>query len=231
MDNFVSIIIPAYNEAERIVDTLDGIVKYEEVNEIIVIDDASTDKTADLVKAYESEKVKIFSLHKNSGKGHALNEGLKKINKASNIIGFLDADLGISSSDAIKLIKPILSSTADVTIAQFKPAKKKGGLGFVKKLAKNSVYELTGVELNSTLSGQRFFKKEVLDIFDEIPYGYGVEVGMTVDILNSGFRVKEVLVDMTHAETGRDLKGFIHRGKQYLHIKMIVAKKKRELGK
>ena len=51
---------------------------------------------------------------------------------------------------------------------------------------------------------------------------------MTIDILKWGYRIKEVTVDMTHNETGRDLNGFIHRGKQYLHINRIVKEKKRE---
>ena len=74
----------------------------------------------------------------------------------------------------------------------------------------------------------RIFKKEVLEKFDEIPFGYGVEVGMTIDILKYGYRIKEVLVNMTHSETGRDLQGFIHRGKQYYHIKKVLRQKKKE---
>ena len=101
-------------------------------------------------------------------------------------------------------------------------------MGFVKRLAKESVYEMTGKELDATLSGQRIFKKEVLEKFDEIPYGYGVEVGMTIDILKHGYKIVEVLVDMIHSETGRDLKGFIHRGKQYYHIKKVLRIKKKE---
>ncbi|MDU6249636.1 MAG: glycosyltransferase family 2 protein, partial [Paeniclostridium sordellii] len=111
---------------------------------------------------------------------------------------------------------------------KFPPAKKKGGMGFVKRLAKESVFEMTGVELDATISGQRIFKREVLEKFDEIPYGYGVEVGMTIDILKHGFTIKEVLVNMTHNETGRDLKGFIQRGKQFYHIKKIANKKRKE---
>ena len=97
-----------------------------------------------------------------------------------------------------------------------------------KECVKESVKEMTGVELTSTLSGQRIFKKEVLEIFDEIPFGYGVEVGMTIDILKHNFKIKEILVNMTHSETGRDLKGFIHRGKQFYHIKKVVRQKKKE---
>lgn len=228
MHPYISIIIPAYNEEGRIKDTLDSIVDIKEINEIVVVDDGSSDDTYKIASEIKNDKLKVFKLDKNRGKGYALNYGLRISMKNADIIGFLDGDLGKSAKEIRKLIVPILDGEADVTIAKFPPAKKKGGLGFVKGLAKQSVLEMTGVELDSTLSGQRIFKKEVLEKFDEIPFGYGVEVGMTIDILKYGYTIKEVLVNMTHNETGRNLKGFIHRGKQYYHIKKVLGQKKKE---
>lgn len=228
MNPYVSVIIPAYNEENKIKDTLESIKNIETINEIVVVDDGSKDKTTEIAKTVESDKIKVFKLEKNKGKGFALNYGLDIAMKSADIIGFLDGDLGSSSSEVAKLITPVINNEADVVIAKFPPAKKKGGLGFVKRLAKESVQEMTGVELDATLSGQRIFKKEVLEKFDEIPFGYGVEVGMTIDILKYGYTIKEVLVNMTHSETGRDLKGFIHRGKQYYHIKKVLGQKKKE---
>lgn len=228
MHPYISIIIPAYNEEGRIKDTLESIVDIKEINEIVVVDDGSSDDTYKIASEIKNDKLKVFKLDKNRGKGYALNYGLRISMKSADVIGFLDGDLGKSAKEIRKLIVPILDGEADVTIAKFPPAKKKGGLGFVKGLAKQSVLEMTGVELDSTLSGQRIFKKEVLEKFDEIPFGYGVEVGMTIDILKYGYTIKEVLVNMTHNETGRDLKGFIHRGKQYYHIKKVLGQKKKE---
>ena len=228
MNPYISIIIPAYNEEDKIKDTLESIKSIETINQIIVVDDGSSDKTTEKASQVQSEKIKVFTLDKNKGKGFALNYGLKIAMENADIIGFLDGDLGSSSSEVEKLITPIINNEADVIIAKFPPAKKKGGLGFVKGLAKQSVLDMTGEELDATLSGQRLFKKEVLQQFEEIPFGYGVEVGMTIDILKKGYKIKEVLVNMTHSETGRDLKGFIHRGKQYYHIKKVLRKKRKE---
>ncbi len=227
---FTSVIIPAYNEADRIENTLNGIVDIDIIDEIVVIDDGSSDSTAEILARYKSDKLKFLVQNPNQGKGKALEKGLEVCNPISDIIVFLDADLGSTSSEVVKIIMPVIDGECDVAIARFRPAKKKGGMGFVKRLARDSVYEMTGVELNSTISGQRAFKKEVIDRFSKIPDGYGVEVGMTIDILKWGYTVREYIVDMTHNETGRDLKGFIHRGKQYLHIKRIVNKKRREWG-
>lgn len=225
---YTSVIVPAYNEASRIINTLDGIKNIEEINEIIVVDDGSLDGTKDLMESYNEKKVKYILQEKNQGKGKALEIGIKNIDEKSDIVVFLDADLEKSASEVIKIITPVINNECDVAIARFRPAKKKGGMGFVKRLAKNSVYEITGVELNSTISGQRAFKREVIQRFPHIPQGYGVEVGMTIDILKWGYKVVEITVDMYHNESGRNIDGFIHRGKQYLHIKNIVKQKKKE---
>lgn len=225
---FTSVIIPAYNEESRIRATLDGIRDIDIINQIVVVDDGSSDGTAQVLKNYVCDKLVYTVQNPNQGKGKALEKGLELADKSADVIVFLDADLGLTSSEIAKVIEPVLADKCDVSIARFKPASKKGGMGFVKRLARDSVYEMTGVELNATISGQRAFKKEVISKFDHIPEGYGVEVGMTIDILKWGYRIKEVTVDMTHNETGRDLCGFIHRGKQYLHIKRIVKEKKRE---
>ncbi|MCT4507168.1 MAG: glycosyltransferase family 2 protein [Tepidibacter sp.] len=224
MDNkHISIIIPAYNEENKIKSTIEGIKDINCIDDIIIVDDGSSDNTFKIASSYDN--VKTLKLDNNMGKGFALNYGLKIAMQNSDIIGFLDADLGETSRDIEKLIYPVLGDECDVTIAKFPPAKKKGGFGLVKKLAKNGVKMLTGEELDSTLSGQRVFKKEVLQNFEKMPFGYGVEVGMTIDILKKGYKIKEVLVNMTHNETGRDLKGFIHRGKQFYHINITLLKK------
>lgn len=228
MNSYISIIIPAYNESDKIKDTLENIIDIKEINEIVVVDDGSSDNTFEIASNIKNDKLKVYKLDKNRGKGYALNYGLNISMQNADIIGFLDGDLGSSSKEVKKLITPILNNEADVIIAKFPSANKKGGLGFVKRLAKESVVQMTGVELDATLSGQRIFKKEVLEKFNEIPFGYGVEVGMTIDILKYGYSIKEVLVNMTHSETGRDIKGFIHRGKQYYHIKKVLRQKRKE---
>lgn len=228
---FTSIIIPAYNEESRIKDTLDNIVDIDLIDEILVVDDGSKDNTSKVLENYNNPKVKFFVQNPNQGKGKALEKGLKMLDDKSEIVVFLDADVGKTSSEVVKIIKPVINGECDVAIAKFKPATKKGGMGFVKRLAKDSVYEMTGVELNASISGQRAFKREVIEKFDTIPDGYGVEVGMAIDILKWGYTMKEYIVDMSHNETGRDLNGFIHRGKQYLHIKKIVKQKKNEWRK
>lgn len=221
MDNLsVSVLIPAYNEEKNIYQTILALREITEIREIVVVDDASNDSTADRAAAAGA---KVISLKRNVGKGGALNIGLGQV--TGDIIALLDADLGCSASDVNKLITPVLSDRFDMAIARFPKAKKKGGFGLVKGLAQKGIRHLTGLDLYSPLSGQRVMKRKVIDSLGRFESGFGVEVGMTIDAVRKGFKITEVDVQMTHSETGRDLRGFLHRGKQFVQVAQVLAKR------
>lgn len=217
--NEISVLIPAYNEEERIASTIKSLQDVKNC-EVIVINDGSTDKTSEIAK---SLGVKVIDLVPNKGKGSALQEGIKHAN--GDIIVFLDADLGDSAREFLKLIRPIKNGEADVTIARFPKSTRKGGFGLVKGLSRYGVKLLTGKYVYSVLSGQRAFKRSVVK--DLVPFsrGFGIEVGMTIDILRKGYRIQEVDVCMSHNETARNLKGFLHRGIQFKEIFITLIKK------
>ena len=104
-------------------------------------------------------------------------------------------------------------------------AKKTGGFGIVTTLAKKGIRWFTGLEVASPLSGQRVMRRIVIEKVKFFESGFGVEVGLTIDIFRLGFRVKEIPVQMTHAETGRDLAGFLHRGRQFIDVAIVLAKR------
>ncbi|MCL2819182.1 MAG: glycosyltransferase family 2 protein, partial [Actinomycetia bacterium] len=74
------------------------------------------------------------------------------------------------------------------------------------------------------LSGQRALTRECLDTVLPFASGYGAEVVLTIRALQAGFRVLEVPTTMHHAATGRDLAGFIHRGKQFVDVWIALRK-------
>ena len=217
----ITILIPAYNEAGNIGETLNALTKIKYAAKVIVIDDCSTDNTASLAEQYG---VKVIRLPRNIGKGGALNRGLEEV--SCGIVAFLDADLKDTSREVEKLIRPVLENKADMTIAQFSSPRKKGGFGLVTNLARMGLKLMTGLTLHSPLSGQRVLKFEVLEaVHKKVASGFGVEVGLTIDVHRAGFRIKEIPVSMTHAETGRDIKGFMHRGKQFFDVLTVLINK------
>lgn len=206
-------IIPAYNEEESIEDTIKNISSIKLIDEIVVVDDGSKDKTRE--KACNMN-VTIIGLNKNKGKGYAIKAAIEKI--SFDYLALIDGDLGNTSNEVIKLLKPAINKEADVVIAKFRRPKVKGGFGIVKSLANKGVLFYTGKEIKCTLSGQRVYSREVIDSISYIPNRFGIEVAMTVEALRKGFTIKEVDVDMEHRETGRDLKGFLHRGRQFINV-------------
>jgi glycosyltransferase involved in cell wall biosynthesis len=216
----VGIIIPAYNEEKRIGATLKALKTIEDISDILVIDDGSQDATAEIAF---SEGVKTIKLTKNYGKGYALKKGLEM--KKNDIVVFLDADLGDSACEVKKLIDPVKNGEADVTIAKIPFNPKKGGIGLVKGLSKFGLYSLTGKKCDSILSGQRCFRRSVLCPYYLDYKRFGVEFGMTVDLLNNNVHILEVDVKMEHRATGKDWRGFYHRAHQFWDISQVILYK------
>ncbi|ACX52491.1 glycosyl transferase family 2 [Ammonifex degensii KC4] len=215
----VSVIIPAYNEAKRIDQTIRSVKSIPEVTEIIVVDDGSLDATAERAKEAGAQ---VLRLPRNRGKGAALAAGVEAAK--GEILLFLDADLGESAVQARNLLLPVLEGKADMTVAVFPAPRHKGGFGLVRGLARAGVRWLTGQEVKAPLSGQRAIRREALEKLLPFASGFGVEVALTVKALRQGLRVCEVKLDMRHRETGRSLADFWHRGRQFKDVLFTLGR-------
>lgn len=214
----VSVIIPAFNEQQRIKTTIETAFSLEHVSEVIVVDDGSTDKTYQ--EAIQT-KATVFQLAANQGKGAALNQGINRAN--SDIFLLLDADVGESAIEAQKLLTPVLEGEMDMTVAKFPTAEQKGGFGVVKTLAAWGVKKITGQSFSAPLSGQRVLTKDVIKAVDKFAPGFGVEVALTIAAWQAGFKIQEIPVQMYHRFTTRDWSGFWHRGQQFKDIAFVLA--------
>ena len=113
----LSILVPAFNEENTIIEILEKVSKVEiegVKKEIIVIDDCSLDKTLSLLEKNKNLYDLLIRMKQNSGKGAAIKEGLKKA--TGNYILFQDADLEYDPLDYKKLIEPVLRFNADLVI-------------------------------------------------------------------------------------------------------------------
>jgi len=219
----VSVIIPAYNEADIIEKTLANL-NFNWIKEIIVINDGSNDNTLELVKKYP---VKLIDSRENCGKGKAVAKGLKIA--SCEIIAIVDADLGKSVREISRLLKPINNESADIAIGIINI--KGGGLGFVRWFAEEVVKIFTGQVMEAPLSGQRVFHRRILADITPLAEGYGLEVGMNLDVFYSNWGLKEVKCNFTHRVTGQSVQGYFHRFKQFIDILRTAWDKRRYLWK
>jgi len=131
----ISVLIPAFNEADRIEATVCALrtgAADQPLTEILVVDDGSTDGTALRAEAGGADAV-IRQPHQ--GKGAALTLAFES--STGDILLLLDADLGESAAQAAALLAPLLAGEADMAIATFPVVPGRGGgMGFVVKLAR-----------------------------------------------------------------------------------------------
>src|SRR5678815_5312896 len=121
MSASLSVVIPAYNEAARLGKTLRAVVDYLRQNfpdgELIVVDDGSTDETADLARTVFQDsgslRTSVISYKSNLGKGRAVRLGL--LAARGDVTLFSDADLSTPIDEAPKLVDPIVNEQYDVT--------------------------------------------------------------------------------------------------------------------
>ncbi len=222
----VCALLPAYNESERIATTIEALRARPEIGEIIVADDGSTDGTAESARAAGAP---LVLTGKNGGKGAALRAAYAAAKDRADIFLLLDADLGASAGEAVKLLPLIESGAADMTVGllppdpEFAASGQSGGRGFVVRLARWGIERRTGQTFRQPLSGQRAVRREVLEALGgTFAPGFGVEVDLTVRAIKAGFRVQEVETHFRHHVTGGDWASVRHRAKQFRDVARIV---------
>jgi len=217
----IAVLIPARDESAKIGDTVQAALCVPGVTRVVVVDDGSEDETD---QAAEKAGAKVVRLHGSHGKGAALEAGAMRIENA-DVVLLLDADLGASASQAHLLLAPLLAGAADMSIATLPPMEAgSAGFGLVKRLARWGIRRLGGpFDATAPLSGQRALTNKCLARVRPFQAGYGVEVGLTIEALRAGLRVVEVPTTMSHSAKGRDLKGFVHRGRQFVHVALALA--------
>jgi hypothetical protein len=91
-----------------------------------------------------------------------------------------------------------------------------GGFGIAKRVARALISIRSGVETREPLSGQRALSARARDAVFPLAPGFGVETRMTIDAVRAGVSVEEIELPLRHRPTGRDARGFLHRGRQLL---------------
>ena len=229
----VACLIPAKDEEQRIAATVTAARNLPGVQIVIVCDDGSKDATASRAGAAGAI---VVSHHRNRGKAAAVESAVNGLGVLEQRDGrpeagtllLLDADLEDSAANCAPLLEPVVTGRADLTIAVL-PAQVRadgsapGGFGLVMTTATRGITELTGWTPQAPLSGQRCLTRRAFELASPLAAGWGMEVGMTIDVLRAGLKITEVEINLRHRATGTDLGGQLHRAKQLRDVTRALA--------
>jgi hypothetical protein len=140
------------------------------------------------------------------GKGQALTLAEREAGQGPLLL--CDADL---EGD----LAPLVEEGADLAVAAFRE-RQGGGFGIAKRAARELIKLCSGYETREPLSGQRALSPAARVACFPLAPGFGCEVRMTIDAVRAGLHVQERELPLSHRATGRDLGGFLHRGRQLL---------------
>lgn len=229
----VAVVIPAKDEARRIAATVRAARAIPYVDMVLVVDDGSLDNTQHVAR--EAGAVVVRHSH-NRGKAAAMETGAAVVamrdsaDRPPRLLLFIDGDLGETAVNTAPLIPPVLSGAADMSIALLPPQPGAGGRGIVVGAARRAISSLTGWTPTQPLSGQRCLTREAFEEGTPLAHGWGVETGLTIDLVRKGYVAVEIPCDLRHRASSSDLRGAMHRAAQYRDVLLAVnARKVRHL--
>ncbi|NLM02287.1 Undecaprenyl-phosphate 4-deoxy-4-formamido-L-arabinose transferase {ECO:0000255/HAMAP-Rule:MF_01164} [Methanothermobacter wolfeii] len=192
-------IIPAFNEEVAIGSVV--LLSREHVDEVLVVDDGSTDRTASVA---EMAGARVLRHHKNLGKGAALKTGFQATD--ADVIVTLDADGQHDPAEIPKLMEPIIRGETDIVNGsrylhgtdENTPRYRRVG----QKILDTATNISTGLEITDTQSGFRAFSSKTIPHFRFRDPGFVVESEMLADAAEAGLRIMEVEVGVRYDVDG-----------------------------
>jgi len=209
----LSVIIPVYNEADTIAEILQRVRAIAIPKEIIVVDDASTDATPDILRAEAGPDLQVIRLPKNRGKGAALREGIQRA--VNDLVLIQDADLEYDPRDYPDLLLPLVQGMADVVYgSRFLTTKSRRVLFFWHALMNRFLTMFCNIFTNLNLTDMevcyKVFRREVIQGLKLQENRFGFEPEVTLKLARKRYRFYEV--------------GISYHGRTYQEGKKIRAK-------
>ncbi|MFP5222745.1 MAG: glycosyltransferase family 2 protein [Acidobacteriota bacterium] len=193
----LSVVIPVYNERATILEILDRVQAQPEVNEVVLVDDFSTDGTRDVLRTLEGrENVRVLYHPFNRGKGAALRTGFAAA--TCDMVLIQDADLEYDPADYPSLLAPLLIGRADAVFGSRFLGGTHRVLYFWHYLANRFLTLLsnvfTGLNLTDMEVCYKVFRRDVLERMTLVCDRFGIEPEMTAKVARLRVRVYEVPV-------------------------------------
>jgi glycosyltransferase involved in cell wall biosynthesis len=195
----LSIIIPVYNEAQTVdemLDRVDAIPLDDVEKEVIVVDDGSTDGSAQIIERRMSGANRVAHLSIiNLGKGAAVRFGFR--HATGDVIMIQDADLELDPAECRRLIEPILTGRAAVVYGS-RFARPSPGIPARTRWANRALTTATnllfGARLSDMETAYKAFRRDVLRRISLRCVGFDIEPEITARVLQAGYEILEVPV-------------------------------------
>jgi len=191
----ISVIIPVYNEIHTIREILSRVHRMKLADEIIIVDDGSSDGTRELLKEYFNQEPYHVIFHKrNLGKGAAVNTGIKAAQ--GDVIIIQDADLEYDPREYPNLLRPIEEGLADVVYGSRFLGGARRPILFWNMVANKILTLVTNVLYNNILTdmetGYKVFRKEIVQDMTIHAKRFDFEPEFTAKVLKKKVKIFEV---------------------------------------
>src|SRR4051794_20707313 len=222
MTRELTVVVSAWNERERIGETIGALRDALPAARITVADDHSDDGTAEAARAAGAE---VVTAPRRLGKGGATTLAVRAALDGpppGATVLLCDGDLGATARELPRLVEALERGDGDLVVARFARSVG-GGFGVVLRFARWAIRRRAGVQPAAPISGQRALRPEVVAAVLPFADGFGMETAMTIDAVRAGFRLHEVELELEHRATGRTAAGFMHRFRQLVDIVRVYA--------
>jgi glycosyltransferase involved in cell wall biosynthesis len=222
----LQVLVAARDEERLIGATLQALADAFPGAVLWVADDGSRDGTAALALGAGARVVGGRPAGKGAAMSRAAEVALAELDPGANPVFLLcDGDLGDSAGRLGPLVEAVAGGRADVAVAAF-AQRLGGGLGLAVGFARWALVRRCGLVSWAPISGQRAMTAGTLRRALPLASGYGMELGMTIDLVRAGARLQELELDLSHRVTGRTVGGFLHRGRQLLDFVRVYLSRR-----
>ena len=191
----LSVVMPVFNEAATVLASTKRVLEQPFVYELIIVNDASTDATAEILAEFSDPGIRVLHHAVNQGKGAALRTGFAAA--TGQYVGIQDADLEYNPADLARLLEPLDQGLADVVFgSRFLSGDAHRVLYFWHSLGNKFLTLMSNATTNLNLTDMetcyKVFRRELIQGITIEEDRFGFEPEITVKVARSGARIYEV---------------------------------------